>query len=107
MSENDTIMTKIQHVEDAVKESLHRVVVLEKRLKTKLLTIENRERLETELEDVKQVLKDYEDKLRSLRKENTRSFMIAASLVFICFLIYGVYCMFNTRTVSKQFVHKL
>ncbi|XP_046815238.1 uncharacterized protein LOC124422603 [Vespa crabro] len=105
MSENDTVMVKMLHVEDALKESLHRVEVIEKRLKTKLLTIENRERLENELEEVKTVLKINEQKLYGLRKENTRSFMIAASIIFICFLIYGLYCMFNTREVSKHFVH--
>lgn len=83
----------MQRVEDALKDSLHRVDVLEKRLKTKLLTMENRERLETELEDVKEVLKRNEEKLQGLRKQNTKSFMVAASMVFACFLLYGLYLM--------------
>ncbi|KAK2587736.1 hypothetical protein KPH14_003845 [Odynerus spinipes] len=107
MSENDTIMTKILHVEDALKESLHRVEIIERRLRTKLLTTENRERLENELEEVKEVLKKNEEKLHDLRRENTKSYMVAACLVFICFLVYGVYCMFNTKEVSKKFVNKL
>ena len=86
-------MIKVQKVEDALKDSLYRVDVLEKRLKTKLLTMENRERLESELEEVKDVLKKNEEKLQGLRKQNTKSFMVAASLVFACFLLYGLYLM--------------
>ncbi|KAG7189806.1 hypothetical protein KM043_017466 [Ampulex compressa] len=76
MTHNDTIMVKMQRVEDALQDSMHRVNMLERKLKTKLLTMENRERLETELEDVKEVLKRNEQKLQSLRKENTKSFMV-------------------------------
>ena len=86
-------MIKVQKVEDALKDSLYRVDVLEKRLKTKLLTMENRERLESELEEVKDVLKKNEEKLQGLRKQNTKSFMVAASLIFACFLLYGLYLM--------------
>ncbi|XP_076285852.1 uncharacterized protein LOC143211777 isoform X2 [Lasioglossum baleicum] len=73
--QEETIMKKMQKVEDALQDSLHRVSVLENRLKTKLLTIENRERIETELEEVKEVLRKNEEKLQSLRRQNTKSFM--------------------------------
>ncbi|XP_015429801.1 PREDICTED: uncharacterized protein LOC107186453 [Dufourea novaeangliae] len=93
MTPEETIMTKVQNVEDALKDSLYRVNVLEKRLKTNLLILAKREQLETELEEVKNVLKKNEEKLQSLRKENTKSFMVAGSLVFACFLLYGLYLM--------------
>ncbi|XP_076677285.1 uncharacterized protein LOC143373694 [Andrena cerasifolii] len=93
MTQEESIMVKVQKVEDALKDSLYRVDVLEKRLKTKLLTMENRERLESELEEVKDVLKKNEEKLQGLRKQNTKSFMVAASLIFACFLFYGLYLM--------------
>ncbi|XP_076242364.1 uncharacterized protein LOC143184194 [Calliopsis andreniformis] len=93
MTQEETIMTKMQKVEDSLRDSLHRVDVLEKRLKTKLFTMETRERLETELEDLKEVLKRNEEKLMGLRKQNTKSFMVAACLVFACFLLYGLYLM--------------
>lgn len=76
-----------------MKNTLYRVEIIEKKLKTKLLTTENRERLENELEEVKEVLKRNEEKLQNLRKENSKSFMVAACLVFLCFLFYGVYMM--------------
>ncbi|XP_029055533.1 uncharacterized protein LOC114882733 [Osmia bicornis bicornis] len=93
MARNETIMTKIQKVEDTLKDSMYKVDVLEKKLRTKLLTIESREQLETKLEEIKGVLKKNEEKLKYLRKENTKSFMVAGSLVFICFLLYGLYLM--------------
>ncbi|XP_076649060.1 uncharacterized protein LOC143356900 [Halictus rubicundus] len=89
--QEETIMKKMQKVEDALQDSLHRVSVLENRLKTKLLTMENRERIETELEEVKEVLRKNEEKLQSLRKHNTKSFMVAGSMIFACFLLYGLY----------------
>lgn len=80
--------------------------MIERRLKTKLLTVENRERLEAELEEVKEVLKRNEERLLSLRKEKTRSFIVAAALIFACFLIYGIFLMFFLEydKVSKVLV---
>lgn len=80
-------------MEDTLKDSMYKVDVLEKKLRTKLLTIESREQLETKLEEIKEVLKKNEEKLKHLRKENTKSFMVAGSLVFLCFLFYGLYLM--------------
>lgn len=81
----------MEHVEESLKDTLYRVEVIEKKLKTKLLTTENRERLENELEEVKEVLRRNEKKLQSLRKENSKSFIVAICLVLVCFFIYGIY----------------
>lgn len=81
----------MQVVEEALEASMHKVEVIEKKLRTKLLTIENRNRLERELEDVKNVLSVNQKALKDLRHENTRSFMIAASFAFACFLLFGIY----------------
>lgn len=83
----------MEQAEESLKDNLYRVEVIEKKLKTKLLTTENRERLENELEEVKQVLRQNEKELQNLRKENSQSFMITVYLVFVCFLFYGVYLM--------------
>ncbi|KAL6422950.1 hypothetical protein ACFW04_010447 [Cataglyphis niger] len=93
MTRSDTVITKMEHVEESLKDTLYRVEVIEKKLKTKLLTTENRERLENELEEVKEVLRRNEKKLQNLRKENSKSFMVAACLIFVCFLLYGIYLM--------------
>ncbi|XP_043248127.1 uncharacterized protein LOC143342512 isoform X1 [Colletes latitarsis] len=93
MTRQKTIMTQIQLVENVLKESMYRVDVLQKRLDSKLLTTESREQLEAELEEVKKVLKRNADEIQNLRKQNTKSFMVVASLVFACFLLYGLYLM--------------
>ncbi|XP_018371607.1 PREDICTED: uncharacterized protein LOC108766680 [Trachymyrmex cornetzi] len=91
MTRNDTIITKMEHVEESLKDTLYRVEIIERKLKTKLLTTVNREKLENELEEVKEVLRRNEKELQNLRNENSKSFMIAACLIFVCFLIYGTY----------------
>lgn len=80
-------------VEENLAQSLHRVDVIEKKLQTRLLTNENREKLERELEDVKDILKTNEKQLQSLRMDNTKSFVVAGCLAFVCFLIFGLYSM--------------
>ncbi|XP_011166370.1 coiled-coil domain-containing protein 167 [Solenopsis invicta] len=91
MTRNDTIITKMEHVEASLRDTLYKVDVIERKLKTKILTAENREKLENELEEVKKVLRQNEKELQSLRKENSKSFVLTACLVFVCFLIYGIY----------------
>ena len=88
------MFSQIQQVEEILKGSWHRVEIIQRKLKTKLLTIEDRERLETELQEVQDVLKKNEDTLKSLRRQNSKSFMVAASLIFVCFLLFGIYSMF-------------
>lgn len=83
----------MEHVEESLKDTLYRVEVIEKKLRTKLLTTDNRERLENELEEVKEVLRRNEKKLQSLRKENSKSFIVAMCLALMCFLVYGIYLM--------------
>lgn len=73
---------------------MYKLDMLTKKLKTKLFTMETREELETQLEEIKEVLKKNEEKLKKLRKQNTKSFMVAASIIFACFLLYGLYLMF-------------
>ncbi|XP_033210881.1 uncharacterized protein LOC117168976 [Belonocnema kinseyi] len=94
MADTSSIMTKIHQVEGILKDSWHRVDIIQRKLNTKLMTIEDRERLEIELQDVQDVLKKNEDTLKSLRRQNSKSCMVAASLVFVCFLLFGIYSVF-------------
>ncbi|XP_043796248.1 uncharacterized protein LOC122716861 isoform X1 [Apis laboriosa] len=55
MTQNESIMTKIQKVEDTLNESMYKLDMLTKKLKTKLLTMETREELETQLEEIKEI----------------------------------------------------
>lgn len=87
-------MKKIHQVDEILKNSWHRVEKIQEKLRTKLLTTEHREKLETELEEIQEALKENRNTLKYLRRENSKSFMIAACLVFICFLFFGIYSMF-------------
>ena len=52
-----------------------------------------REKLEKELTDVKNQLNVFESELKVLHKENSKSFALAAILLFFTFLLYGIYSM--------------
>ncbi|XP_024869983.1 uncharacterized protein LOC143902733 isoform X2 [Temnothorax americanus] len=81
MTQNDTIITKVERLEESLKETLHKVEVIKRKLETKLLSAESRERLENELYEIKKVLGRNEKELQSLRKENAKSFMITGNEV--------------------------
>lgn len=80
----------MQKVQDVIYHTNHRIGVLERKLLQKI-QIDNRESLELELNEAKKILKKNEEQLMKLRKDNTKSFMIAACLIFIIFLIFGLY----------------
>lgn len=82
----------MQKVQDVIRNTYHRINVLEKKL-AQQITINNRESLESELESAKDILKKNEEKLLLLRKDNSKTFMIAACLIFVIFLIFGIYSM--------------
>jgi len=80
----------LQKVQDILQHTHHRINILEKQLAHKT-EIENREELELELENAKKVLKRNEEHLIRLRKDNTKTFMIVACLIFVIFLLFGLY----------------
>ncbi|PSN52947.1 hypothetical protein C0J52_03642 [Blattella germanica] len=53
------------------------------------------ERLEKELAEVRSILSKNEAELKTLHKENSKSFVVAVMLMFFAFLIYGLYVMFT------------
>ncbi|XP_014210834.1 uncharacterized protein LOC106641101 [Copidosoma floridanum] len=89
-SRDSTVMYELQKVQDVIQHINHRIGVLQKKLAQKL-EIENRESLEIELEDAKKVLKKNEELLKKLRKDNTKTFIIVACIIFALFLIFGLY----------------
>ncbi|CAD6232856.1 GSCOCG00007016001-RA-CDS [Cotesia congregata] len=92
----------IQHymgrLEDSLRETTQRLELVEKKLLSKLLTRESREIFEREVELLREVLDKNRNLLQKLRRENTRTFMVAAPLVFACFLLYGLYCLIFNPT---------
>lgn len=99
MPQEESIMTKIQEMENTLNESMYKLDVLKRRIQRKLLTTESREELEAKLEENKEILVKTEEKLRNLRKQNTKSFMVVGCLIFVMwivsFLLYGLYSMLS------------
>jgi predicted negative regulator of RcsB-dependent stress response len=58
-----------------------------------LYYIFDREELEKELQEVKSLLVKQEEDLKKLRKENSKTFVIALIIMFFAFLAYGIYQM--------------
>lgn len=52
-----------------------------------------RKEIESELVEIKKLLDKNEEILKGLHKENSRSFVLAVMLMFLCFLLYGIYVM--------------
>lgn len=52
-----------------------------------------REEAELELAEIRKLVETSNQFLKELHKKNTKSFMVAAILFFLCFLCYGVYVM--------------
>lgn len=91
------ITLQLQKVQDVVRRTYHRISVIEKKL-VQQITLDNRETLESELSNAKELLKKNEEKLSKLQKDNTKTFMIAACLIFVIYLFYGLYSMiFNAN----------
>lgn len=72
--------------------------MVEKALRLRELTPDERTEFEMELDLLKQVLKKNEEQLKSLQKDNYQTGIIATVLIFICFLVYVVQVMFQNKS---------
>lgn len=70
-----------------------RMKSLEAALDSEDVSGEKQDDLELELADIRKVLEASKEQLTGLQKKNRQSFVLAAILFFLCFLIYGVYVM--------------
>lgn len=91
-------LMQIQKREDEVKQCFHRIETIEKALRLRELTPDQRTDFEKELDLLKNLLKQNEEQLKSLQKENYRTGIIATALIFICFLVYGLQVMFWNKS---------
>ncbi|KDR14220.1 Transmembrane and coiled-coil domain-containing protein [Zootermopsis nevadensis] len=96
-----SIISEIEKAEESVKTCFYKVQAIEKSLKSHLISMEERERLEKELADVKSLLTQNESEIRNLRKENSKTFAVAVMIMFFAFLIYGIYVMVINPVKSR------
>ncbi|KZS12819.1 uncharacterized protein LOC116928966 [Daphnia magna] len=93
-----SVTTEIEKREREVKQFYHRIETVEKALRLRELTPDQRTEFEKELDLLKTVLKNNEEQLKSLQKENYKTGIIAMALIFICFLVYGLQVMFWNKS---------
>lgn len=94
-----SVTDEISKREAEIKDFYHRIENVERALRLRELTPEQRTEFEKELELLKTLLKNNEEQLKTLQKENYRTGVLATALVFICFLVYGLQAMFwNKRS---------
>lgn len=80
-------------MEGTIEDLTIRMKSLEAALDSEDVQPDKRDDLELELADIKKVLEASREQLTALQKKNRQSFMVAAILFFICFLLYGLYVM--------------
>ncbi|XP_022192793.1 uncharacterized protein LOC111050748 [Nilaparvata lugens] len=90
---DDSVCKNIKETEELIHNVLLRIECIEKELRTTQLVEDEREKLEKELADVKKIVIDNEKKLKGLHTKNRQSFMIAVLIMFIGFLLFGLYSM--------------
>jgi len=66
-------------------------------LRLRELTPEQRTEFEKELDLLKTVLKNNEEQLKVLQKQNFRTSFLAAAFIFIVFLLYGLQQMWSNK----------
>lgn len=72
---------------------MQRIKILESSLESPNLSDDKRKIMENEINEIKKLLNTNKELLSVLHKENSKSFALTACLVFVCFLVYGVYVM--------------
>ncbi|CAL8100004.1 unnamed protein product [Orchesella dallaii] len=88
-----SVMKKIDETENELKSCYHRLETLEKNLQYRPMTMEEREAMEEDVRQLKEVLKTQEKNLKELRSENRSSMIVAVTLLICTFLFYGIYHM--------------
>jgi len=101
IGEGRSVMRKIDQTEVELKNLHHRLETLERNLQFRPMTMEEREVMEKDVQQLKDVLKVQEDNLKKLRGENRTSMMIAVVILIFTFLFYGLYSMMAQANSSK------
>lgn len=91
--ESQDYAQRIRDMEQTIEDLTIRMKSLEAAIDAEDVPDEKRDDLELELSDIRKVLMASKEQLVALQKKNRQSFMVAAILFFLCFLVYGVYVM--------------
>jgi len=95
-------MSDLDEAEDSIKEYYQRLEILERKLRFKPMTEDEREQAEKDIIALKKLLKQQEDDIQVIRKGNQGSTLVAVLLIFASFLIYGVYHILKTEYSASE-----
>lgn len=87
------IQFKVQLANDTIQQLKSRIETMQTRLWNEELPDGKRKEIENELVEIRKLLDKNEEILKGLHKENSRSFVVAVMIMFLCFLVYGIYVM--------------
>jgi len=88
------VVKQINQQEGDIKKCYFRIETIEKALRLRELTAEQRTNYDHELTALKDLLKLNENRLKQLQRENFKTGLFASSIIFICFVFYGLHAMF-------------
>jgi len=92
----DPVMSEIDKTEIEINSCFYRLEVLEKGLKYRPLTNDERAKTEKDIAEIKKLLLQEEKKLSSLRSRGTNvSIMIGVIILIGTFLVFGLYKMYS------------
>lgn len=94
LQESQNYAQRIRDMEETIQALTIRCKSLEAAVDLDDLPEEKQQDLELELADIRKVLEASKTSLVALQKKNRQSFIVAAILFFICFLVYGIYVLF-------------
>ena len=84
---------QIESSNEIISTLMQRIQSMESCLKDPNIESVKRKIIETELNEIKKLLTTNKELLSKLHKDNSKSFALTACLVFLCFLVYGIYVM--------------
>jgi len=88
------VMHKVTETKALIEKHYYRIDVIQKVLAKKAMEEEEREKLESELETLKQILEESEVALHSLHDANKETTKMAFVLIFATLCIYCIYSVF-------------
>ncbi|XP_053675162.1 uncharacterized protein LOC128725444 [Anopheles nili] len=93
--EHCSYQKQIDVTNDTIASLRERLRRMEQKLNDPALPEDRRREMSLELKEINKLLETNEEQLKLMHKENSKTFVVAACLFFICFLVYGLYVLVN------------
>jgi len=94
-NEKKSILQQVTNTKALIDKHYYRIDVIERILNNKDMENSERDRLETELDALKEILKRSEHELKNLHNSNRETTKMATLVFFLVFCIYCIYAVFT------------